>query len=227
MTLEVILQILCETGMSPGRRFLERYLRGWWSCLSKSAPIVLLRGTQNWLGSQQSHGLSISPYRVSLIFLSENIYPEETCSFGYTQFSNTLKIHITCIIYIYNMHIFLNDIHIPIILPWYTSYVQVVYLLIIMLISYCNIFPVQYIYILYYIYIICIIYIIYHLWYIPMVSHNRLVGCIPPGQELCQLLLAYSAEPSLHDVMGVSARRRHHSPRYRMIYDRIYIYIYN
>ena len=101
MTLEVILQILCETGMSPGRRFLERYLRGWWSCLSKSAPIVLLRGTQNWLGSQQSHGLSISPYRVSLIFLSENIYPEETCSFGYTQFSNTLKIHITCIIYIY------------------------------------------------------------------------------------------------------------------------------
>ena len=59
-----------------------------------------------------------------------------------------------------------------------------------------------------------------------MVSHNRLVGCIPPGQELCQLLLAYSAEPSLHDVMGVSARRRHHSPRYRMIYDRIYIYIY-
>ena len=60
--------------------------------------------------------------------------------FKHTQ--NSYYVH-----HIYIMHIFLNDIHIPIILPWYTSYVQVVYLLIIMLISYCKIFPVQYIYI--------------------------------------------------------------------------------
>ena len=78
--------------------------------------------------------------------------------FKHTQ--NSYYVH-----HIYIMHIFLNDIHIPIILPWYTSYVQVVYLLIIMLISYCKIFPVQYIYIYYIIYYIIYIYILWPIIY--------------------------------------------------------------
>ena len=134
-------------------RFLERYLRGWWSCLSKSALIVLLRGTQNWLGSQQSHGLSISPYRVSLIFCLKIGTRKKLFRLGIPNFQTHSKFILRAS-YIYIMHIFLNDIHIPIILPWYTSYVQVVYLLIIMLISYCKIFPVQYIYIYIILYII-------------------------------------------------------------------------
>ena len=84
--------------------------------------------------------------------------------------------------------------------------------------------------------------------YLPMIYSHGIpryadwLVALPWCQELCQLLLAYSAEPSLHDVMGALANRWSHKDHKRdgrmppsdigwymiqYIYIYMYIYIYS